>query len=144
MLRKEILKMQNKDNIKLVIIDPVHLMIDKVSRKGGSHKQAFANIIEGIRDIAHELDLPIIVTSQVRRRVERRHGHRAKLKDLCGSGTLEQIADVVLFILRDDYYTSKASFGHTTVFILKNRYGSEGSVHFRFIRDMLRFESLCE
>ena len=102
------------------------------------------SIVREIRDLAGELDLPIILLSQLNRGVESRENKRPMLSDLRDSGHIEEYADVVMFLYRDDYYypdqaAEKGTLGQVEVIIAKQRKGPTGKAVLRWIPEYTRF-----
>lgn len=107
------------------------------------------DMVRELRDLAGELDLPIILLSQLNRGVEAREDKRPVMSDLRDSGNIEEFADVVIFLYRDDYYyperaREQGTEGEVEVIIAKQRKGPTGSVKLRFIREYTRFIELAQ
>ena len=102
------------------------------------------DIVREIRDLAGELDVPIILLSQLNRSVESRDNKRPMMSDLRDSGNIEEFADVVMFLYRDDYYyperaAEEGTEGIVEVIFAKQRKGPTGTAELRFIREYTRF-----
>jgi replicative DNA helicase len=143
------LKQQHK--IELIIIDYLQLMSAKDGKGGGNREQEISTISRSIKEIAKELNVPIVALSQLSRSVEQRGGDkRPQLSDLRESGAIEQDADIVSFIYRPDYYgiiqdedgQSLKDVGE--IIIAKHRNGSLERVRLRFVPNYARFENLNE
>jgi replicative DNA helicase len=94
-----------------------------------------------LKNLARELDIPIICLSQLSRKVEERQGHRPQMSDLRESGSIEQDADLVMLLFRREYYDPNDKPGQAELIIAKNRHGAVGSVHFTYIKQIARFEN---
>lgn len=105
--------------------------------------QEITEISRGLKGLARELNVPMIALSQLSRTVETRHPQIPQLSDLRESGSIEQDADVVAFIYREDYYNQESERQNITdVFIKKHRNGPVGGVELYFDREKQRFSSL--
>ncbi|HKM42737.1 MAG TPA: DnaB-like helicase C-terminal domain-containing protein, partial [Limnochordia bacterium] len=101
-------------------------------------------MVRELRDLAGELDVPIILLSQLNRGVESRENKRPMMSDLRDSGNIEEFADVIMFLYRDDYYypdtaKEKGTEGLVEIIFAKQRKGSTGTVQLRFIKEYTRF-----
>jgi replicative DNA helicase len=105
-LRSKALRMKREFNIKMIIIDYLQLMDGSDSKD--SREQEISKISRGLKKLAKELDLPIIALSQLSRQVELRPSKKPQLSDLRDSGAIEQDADMVIFLLRPEYYEMKS------------------------------------
>ena len=135
-----------KHNLALVVIDYLQLM--KPPRSGmESREREVAETSRGLKVLAKEMNIPVIALSQLNRSPETRPGknHRPQLADLRESGSVEQDADVVLFIYRDEMYNKDSDDrGIAELIIAKQRNGPTDTVRTRFIRQLTRFENLAE
>ena len=123
----------------LIIIDYLQLMTSR--RPGESRQQEISDISRGLKILAKELDVPIIALSQLNRSLESRDDKRPRLSDLRESGAIEQDADIVMFLYRDDYYNKDTEKpGITEVIIGKNRHGAVGSEELKFIHEFTQFK----
>lgn len=136
-----------RDNIGLIIIDYLQL-IRMVKRKGHSEnrQQEVSEISRGLKEIARELNVPVIALSQLSREVEKRPNKRPMLSDLRESGSIEQDADIVMFIYRDDYYNKseeddKNAPSIVEVDIAKHRNGPTGDLKLVFNKNIGYFSS---
>ncbi len=130
-----------RQQLDLVIVDYLQLM----RGEGDNREQEVASISRGLKALAMELRIPVIALSQLSRAVEARSDKRPMLSDLRDSGSLEQDANVVLFVYRDDYYHDDSDEpGVAEIAIAKNRNGPTGMVKLRWSGKHTRFDSLEE
>lgn len=148
-LRSKARRMVSNYGVKLIIIDYVQLMRGESYVKGASREQEIGTISRGLKGLAKELNLPIILLSQLSRDVEKRGGAKIPiLSDLRDSGSLEQDADVIVFPWRPGYYKieedSEGKFTHglTKIIIAKHRNGELGEPFLRFIPYLTAFENI--
>jgi replicative DNA helicase len=126
----------------LVVIDYLQLAQGLGGRKDDSREREIAEISRGLKALSKELHLPIIAVSQLNRSVEKREDKTPQLSDLRESGAIEQDADIILFIHRDEMYDSHgAGRGKALLKIGKNRSGPVGEVDMTFIKEYTRFEN---
>jgi len=144
-------RLKAQHGIQLIIIDYLQLMTAKDGKGGGNREQEISTISRSIKEIAKELNVPIIALSQLSRSVETRGGDkRPQLSDLRESGAIEQDADIVSFIYRPDYYgltkneDGDSNQGIGEIIIAKHRNGSLESVRLRFVPEYARFENIHE
>lgn len=135
-------RLQSGQGLGLLIVDYLQLMTSR--RSYDSPVQQVTEISRGLKGLAKELNIPIIALSQLSRAVEQREGHKPKLSDLRDSGSIEQDADVVMFIHRDDknnYERAKEQnrLNQAQLIIAKHRNGPTGEIDFRIDPDSLRF-----
>ncbi len=143
-LRTKARREAHQHGIGLIIVDYLQLMSGG-SRFGGSDNrvQEISEISRGLKGVARELNVPLIALSQLSRSVENRSPQIPQLADLRESGSIEQDADVVSFIYREDYYNPETENKNiTTILIKKHRNGPTGNVDLYFDRDKQRFRSL--
>ncbi len=125
-------------DIQLVIIDYLQLM---ESRRAENRQQEISGISRGLKALARELDVPVIAVSQLNRSVEAREGHSPRMSDLRESGSIEQDADVIILLHREDYYDPEKNPGEVVVDVAKQRNGPTGKLKLTFRRKILRFEN---
>ena len=126
----------------LIVIDYLQLAHGLGGRREESREREIADISRGLKALAKELHIPIIAVSQLNRSVEKREDKTPQLSDLRESGAIEQDADIILFIHRDEMYNADPSGrGKALLKIGKNRAGPTGEVDLTFIREYTRFES---
>ena len=147
-LRAKARRLKQQHDIELIIIDYLQLMTAG-SSKGGNREQEISTISRSIKEIAKELNIPIIALSQLSRSVETRGGDkRPMLSDLRESGAIEQDADIVTFIYRPEYYgitqdeAGNNLNGTGEIIIAKHRNGSLASVNLKFIDYLAKFTDL--
>ncbi len=145
-IRAKARRLKAEKNIGLIIIDYLQLM--SASSKLGSREQEISTISRSLKALAKELNVPVIALSQLNRAVESRTDKRPQLSDLRESGSIEQDADVVIFLNRPEYYgITQFSDGESTegiaeVIIGKQRNGPVGDVRLKFVKQYARFENL--
>lgn len=132
---------QLPDGLHLIVIDYLQL----IATPGGSNNRAneIAEVTRELKSLAKELKLPVIVLSQLNRGVENRPDKRPVMSDLRESGGIEQDADVIMFVYRDEYYHPDSQYkGEAEVIISKQRNGPLGTVRTKFVKHLTRFENL--
>jgi replicative DNA helicase len=146
-LRTKARREAHKRPLGLVIVDYLQLMSGgaRFSNDGGNRVQEISEISRGLKGIARELNVPLIAISQLSRSVESRHPQIPQLADLRESGSIEQDADVVAFMYREDYYNPDTERKNITdIFIKKHRNGPIGAIELYFDREKQRFRSLSK
>ena len=129
------------DDLGLIIIDYIQLMTSNT--RSESRQQEVSEISRSLKALARELNVPVVALSQLSRAVEQRPDHRPMLSDLRESGAIEQDADVVMFLYRDEYYKKDTDKpGVAEVIIAKQRNGPVGTVELAWIGDRQRFANL--
>ncbi len=138
-LRSKCRKLKAKHGLALVVIDYLQLM----TGSGESQQIMVSNISKGLKGLAMEMECPIIALSQLSRKPEERKDHRPMLSDLRDSGSIEQDADIVMFLYRDEYYNkdNEAMKGLAEVIIAKHRKGETGTVTLNWMPEWQLFES---
>ncbi len=137
-LRSKCRKYKNENDLQLVIIDYLQLM--QSGRNIDSRQQEISEISRSLKALARELNVPVIALSQLNRGVEQREDKRPMLSDLRDSGAIEQDADVVMFIYRDDYYNHDSKDkGISEIIIAKQRNGPVGTVRLAWLPKYTRF-----
>ncbi|PKO85223.1 MAG: replicative DNA helicase, partial [Betaproteobacteria bacterium HGW-Betaproteobacteria-12] len=127
----------------LLVIDYIQLMSG--NRQGENRATEVSEISRSIKSLAKELQVPIVALSQLSRKVEERNDKRPMMSDLRESGAIEQDADVILMMYRDEYYNkeSQDNKGMAEVIIGKQRNGPTGTVRLAFLGEYTRFENLA-
>lgn len=138
-LRAKCRRLKLEHNIGLVVIDYLQLM-EASSSKNHSRQEEVSEISRNIKAIARELKAPVIALSQLSRQCEQRPDKRPMLSDLRESGSIEQDADIVMFLYRDEYYNPDSEHkGEGEIIIAKNRSGSTGTVRVGFLKDFTKY-----
>lgn len=141
-LRSKCRKYKLEHNLEMIIIDYLQLMSGS-GRSTDSRQQEISDISRSLKALARELRVPVIALSQLSRAVEQRPDHRPMLSDLRESGAIEQDADVVMFIYRDDYYNKDTEKkGIAEIIIAKQRNGPIGTVELVWLPDFTKFANL--
>ena len=140
-------KCRRLDNLGLVVIDYLQLMTSAGGQgySGESRQQAVSDISRMLKIMAKELQVPVICLSQLSRANEKREDKRPMLSDLRESGAIEQDADIVMFIYRDDYYKEDSEKRNIAeIIIAKNRHGETGKIEMRWMPEYTTFGALEE
>ena len=141
-LRSKCRKYKLEHGLKLIIIDYLQLMTGS-GRNTDSRQQEISDISRSLKSLARELNVPVIALSQLSRAVEQRPEHRPMLSDLRESGAIEQDADVVMFIYRDDYYNKDSDMkGIAEINIAKQRNGPIGTVNLVWLPQYTKFANM--
>ncbi len=141
-LRAKARRLKAHHDIKLIILDYLQLM--RGSSGIENRQQEISEISRCLKALARELSVPIVAISQLSRAVESRTDHRPQLSDLRESGAIEQDADVVVLILREEYYNpTPDNQGIAEVIIAKQRNGPVGSMKLAFVKEYPRFENIA-
>lgn len=142
-LRSKCRKYKLEHGLDAVMIDYLQLM--NGSGHADSRQQEISEISRSLKSVARELGVPVVALSQLSRAVESRTDHRPMLSDLRESGAIEQDADVVMFIYRDDYYNKDSdNKGIAEIIIAKQRNGPIGTVNLAWLPDYTKFENLLQ
>jgi replicative DNA helicase len=139
-LRAKARRLQMEHGLDLLIIDYLQLMSTGNSSYAGNRVQEISEISRALKQIGRELHVPILALSQLSRAVESRPGNIPALSDLRDSGSIEQDADVVLMMYREDYYEEDSDRpGMTDIYIRKHRNGPTGRIELHFRKEQMRF-----
>ncbi len=142
-IRAKCRKMKLEKDIGLVVIDYIQLVQGSSKRANASREQEISEISRSLKILAKEIDVPVIALSQLSRSVEQRPDHRPMLSDLRESGAIEQDADIVMFLYRDDYYNQDSEKKNIAEIILaKHRAGSTGTVELLWLSNYTKFANL--
>src|SRR5881398_1534775 len=161
-LRTRARRLKRQKNIGLIVVDYLQLL-QGTGRNGNDNRvNEISEISRGLKTLAKELDVPVIALSQLSRAVEQREDKRPQLSDLRESGSIEQDADIVLFIYREDYYLAARQpaddhpevdkwreemarvYGQAEILVAKQRHGSTGKVRVKFDSRITKFSDLVD
>jgi len=139
-LRARARRMKETHNIGLLVVDYLQLISGSGNNRSAESRQTeISEISRMMKNLARELNIPVICLSQLSRRVEDRAGHRPMMSDLRESGSIEQDADIVAFLLRRDYYDPMDKPGMAELIIGKNRHGQVGTVNLTYRKEIVQF-----
>ena len=142
-LRSKCRKYKLEHGLDVIIIDYLQLMTGGVGRSQESRQQEVSEISRSLKGLARELNVPVVTLSQLSRAVESRPDKRPMLSDLRESGAIEQDADVVMFIYRDEYYNKDSDFKkQAEIIIAKQRNGPVGTVNLAWFGEYTKFANL--
>ena len=141
-IRAKCRKLKLEKNLGMVVIDYLQL-VQGSNKRGGTREQEISEISRSLKILAKEINVPVIALSQLSRAVEQRPDHRPMLSDLRESGAIEQDADIVMFLYRDDYYNPDSEKKDIAeVIIAKQRAGSLGTVELLWLGSYTKFVNL--
>ena len=141
-IRAKCRKLKMEKNLGLVIIDYLQL-VQASGKKNASREQEISEISRSLKILAKELNVPVIALSQLSRAAEQRQDHRPMLSDLRESGAIEQDADIVMFIYRDDYYNENSEKKNIAeITLAKHRGGSTGTVELLWLGNYTKFVNI--
>lgn len=139
-LRSRARRMKEAYGIAFLVIDYLQLLTGSGNGRGGENRQnEISEISRMLKNLARELNIPILCLSQLSRKVEERPGHRPVMSDLRESGSIEQDADIVMFLLRREYYDVNDKPGMAELIMGKNRHGAIGTVNLTYRKDFAQF-----
>ena len=140
-LRSKCRKFKMEHNLGIIIVDYLQLMTG--SKHSESRQQEISDISRSLKAVARELNVPVVALSQLSRAVEQRPDHRPMLSDLRESGAIEQDADVVMFIYRDDYYNKDTAKPNVAeIIIAKQRNGAIGTIELAWLPQYTKFANM--
>jgi len=141
-LRAKARRLKANHDIQLIVLDYLQLM--RSTTRSDSRQQEISEISRSLKALARELGVPVIALSQLSRAVESRQDHRPQLSDLRESGAIEQDADLVVLLMREEYYNpTEENRGIADLIIAKQRNGPVGTIKMTFIKEYMRFENLA-
>lgn len=139
-LRAKARRLKSRHDIQLMVIDYLQLMSGRGSVE--NRQQEISEISRSMKALARELSIPILALSQLSRAVEQRPDHRPQLSDLRESGAIEQDADVVMLLMREEYYNpTEENKGMAELIIAKQRHGPVGSIKLAFLSEFTKFSN---
>ncbi len=140
-LRARARRMKSHHDVQMIVVDYLQLL--RGAGRVESRQQEISNVSQSLKALAKELGVPVIAVSQLSRQAERRDDHRPRLADLRESGAIEQDADLVILLYRDDYYNPDSEKkGIAEVNIAKQRNGPTGTLELGFVREYMKFVDL--
>ena len=140
-IRAKARRLKAQHDIQLIVLDYLQLMQGPYG--SDNRQQEISEISRSLKALARELSVPLIAISQLSRAVEQRSDHRPQLSDLRESGAIEQDADLVILLLREEYYNpTEENKGVAETIIAKQRNGPVGSINLTFVGEYMRFENL--
>jgi replicative DNA helicase len=138
-LRARARRMRETYGIRFLVIDYLQLLSGSGTRFQENRQNEISEISRLLKNLARELDIPILCLSQLSRKVEERTNHRPMMSDLRESGSIEQDSDLVMFLLRREYYDPMDKPGMAELIVAKNRHGGVGSVNLTFRKEIAQF-----
>lgn len=139
-LRARARRMKEVYGIRFLVIDYLQLITGSGTSRGHESRQVeISEISRMLKNLARELNIPILCLSQLSRKVEERPGHRPMMSDLRESGSIEQDSDLVMFLLRREYYDPTDKPGMAELIVAKNRHGGVGVVNLTYRKEIVQF-----
>jgi replicative DNA helicase len=139
-LRARARRMKESYGIQFLVIDYLQLITGSGSFRTQENRQnEISEISRMLKNLARELNIPILCLSQLSRKVEERQGHRPMMSDLRESGSIEQDSDIVMFLLRREYYDPLDKPGTAELIVAKNRHGAVGNINLTFRKEIGQF-----
>ena len=134
--------MKENFGIRFLAIDYLQLISGSGTSRNQENRQSeISEISRMLKTLARELNIPILCMSQLSRKVEERAGHRPMMSDLRESGSIEQDSDVVMLMLRRDYYDPNDKPGMAELIVAKNRHGGVGNINLSFLKEIGQFRN---
>lgn len=144
-LRSRCRRFHKENGLDLIIIDYLQLMSGSSQSKSESREREISEISMGLKNLAKELEVPVIALAQLNRGPDSRPDKRPKLSDLRESGSMEQDADIILFVYRDEYYNPNSEMaGIAEVLVAKNRHGSTSTIKLAYQPNYVSFQNLFQ
>lgn len=140
-LRARARRMKESYGIGFLVIDYLQLISGSGGRGQENRQNEISEISRMLKNLARELNIPVLCLSQLSRKVEERPGHRPMMSDLRESGSIEQDADIVMFLLRREYYDENDKPGLADLIIGKNRHGGVGNVIMTYRKEIVKFDN---
>lgn len=141
-IRAKARRLKHEGNLDLIVLDYLQLL---TVARAESRQQEISVISRSLKGLARDLEVPVFALAQLNRAAEKRDSHKPMLSDLRESGAIEQDADLVMLLFREEYYNpSPENQGVAEVIVAKNRHGATGTVRLRFASDLMRFENLIQ
>ncbi len=138
-LRARARRMKETYGIGFLVIDYLQLLTGSGSRNQENRQSEISEISRMLKNLARELNIPVLCLSQLSRKVEERQGHRPVMSDLRESGSIEQDSDVVMFLFRREYYDAMDKPGLAELIVAKNRHGGIGNINLTFRKELAQF-----
>lgn len=139
-LRARARRMKETYGIGFLVIDYLQLITGSGSYRGQENRQnEISEISRMLKNLARELNIPVLCLSQLSRKVEERQGHRPMMSDLRESGSIEQDSDIIFFLLRREYYDPMDKPGMAELIIAKNRHGGVGNINLTYRKEIVQF-----
>jgi replicative DNA helicase len=139
-LRARARRMKETYNIGFLVIDYLQLISGSSSSRNSDNRvNEISEISRMLKTLARELNVPVLCLSQLSRKVEERTGHRPQMSDLRESGAIEQDADIIMLMLRREYYDPNDRPGQAELIVAKNRHGSVGNINLTFRKEIAQF-----
>lgn len=139
-LRARARRMKESCDIQLLVVDYLQLLSGSgISRSAENRQNEISEISRMLKNLARELNVPVLCLSQLSRKVEERAGHRPMMSDLRESGSIEQDADIVMFLLRREYYDPYDKPGTAELIVAKNRHGNTSNINLTYRKELAQF-----
>ncbi len=144
-LRARARRMKETHGVAFIVVDYLQLLSGSgVNRTSENRQNEISEISRMLKNLARELNVPVLCLSQLSRKVEERAGHRPMMSDLRESGSIEQDADLVMFLLRREYYDPYDKPGTAELIVAKNRHGGIGNINLTFRKELAQFANFSQ